>query len=82
MRADRHAVLARERHGRLHRRLITRMRSAGDVRRRDDRHQFGIVPRAFAEIAIKINAERHSQTIFWARPSRSKARALARSRIS
>jgi hypothetical protein len=44
MRADANAVLFRERHGRLHRSGVSRMKSARDICHVDDAHELGVVP--------------------------------------
>ena len=36
--------------------IIAGMRAAGDIRGRNQRHQFGVVRRAFAQIAVQVNS--------------------------
>ena len=78
MRAHGDAVLAGERERVAHGGFVAGMGAAGDVCGGDERHQFGVVWRAFAEIAIQV--EVHVQ--FGGRASWTCRRAKSRSRRS
>ena len=56
MRADGNAVFLRQRDRGLHRCRVTGVGAAGDVGRSDERHQFGVVAGAFAEVAVEVDA--------------------------
>ncbi len=63
MRADLHAMLCRQAQRGVSRRWVAGMEAAGDVGRRDERHQLGIVRAAFTEITIEIDLHKPNRLL-------------------
>ena len=59
MRANSDSVLLRREKRFAHHRRISRVQTAGDVGRADEREQLLVVARAFAEIGVEIDAQLH-----------------------
>jgi hypothetical protein len=59
VRSHRDALSPGQGHRSAHRRGITRMRPASDIRRGDERHQSSLTPRPLAEITIEIDGSAH-----------------------
>ena len=55
VRADGDTVLPGKRNGLAHRVRIARVKSAGNVRRRDQRHQLGVLAAALTDVGVEID---------------------------